>query len=87
MNGNSPAAAAVLFDNLYLPQWSHDVEVLYRAKALHMTVLEQAIAWQDQAGSKLVQTGVLTVSAQMFAQVVQLRWNYATGTWKLPHDA
>lgn len=82
----SPQAASVLFDDLHLPSWSHDVEVLYRARALGMTVLEEAVEWQDQEGSKLVASpgGVLAVSAQMLAQVVQLRWCYETGLWNLP---
>lgn len=82
----SPAAAAILYQNLYLPSWSHDVEVLYRAQALKMTLLEESIEWQDQPGSKLLASpgGVLAVCAQMFAQILQLRLGYGTGAWEIP---
>ena len=83
----SPTAATLLYRDLHLPGWSHDVEVLYRArKKLGMIVLEAPVTWQDQDGSKLVASpgGVWAVSAQMFAQVVQLRWAYETGAWRFP---
>jgi len=85
----SPTAAAWLYRDLYLPGWSHDVEVFYRARKLrhnHGTVLEVPVEWEDRDGSKLVSSpgGIWTVSAQMLFQVIQLRWNYETGTWKLP---
>ena len=82
----SPAAAAVLYRDLHLPSWSHDVEVLYRARALDVVVLEAPVLWQDQAGSHLVASGVGRVVARMFADVVQLKWCYATGRWTLPDN-
>jgi dolichyl-phosphate beta-glucosyltransferase len=92
----NPPAAAVLYRDLYLSGWSHDVEVLWRARQLQrqaqphsrrrMVVLEAAVDWHDQPGSKLVASpgGVLAVSAQMFANVLQLRWGYTSGAWRMP---
>lgn len=53
-----------------------------------VVVLEAPVAWQDQPGSKLVESpgGVLVVSAHMLWQVLQLRWGYASGTWRLPDE-
>jgi hypothetical protein len=53
-----------------------------------VVVLEAPVAWQDQPGSKLVASpgGVLVVSARMLWQVLQLRWGYASGTWRLPDE-
>jgi len=80
-------AAQVLYEDLNLPGWSHDVEVLYRAKHLNIPVLEQDTAWQDKDGSKLVASpgGVIWVCAKMFAEVCKLRWGYeGGGDWRLP---
>ena len=84
----SPAAATALYRHLHLPSWSHDVEVLYRAVHSNVTLLEQAVTWQDQPGSKLVASpgGVLAVCVQMFIQVLELRWNYERGVWKIVED-
>ena len=79
-------AAKLLYDDLNLPGWSHDVEVLYRARELKIPVVEEDIVWEDKPGSKLVASpgGVIAVCAKMFWEVVRLRWGYERGEWKLP---
>ena len=78
------SAAKSLYTNLNLQGWSHDVEVLYRAKLLGMTVAEEPIRWEDKDGSKLVSSpgGVLAVCWKMLWEVVRLRLAYDSGTWR-----
>ena len=80
------AAAKSLYSNLNLVGWSHDVEVLYRAKLLGIKVAEEPIRWNDKDGSKLVSSpgGVLVVSARMLCEVMWLRIAYGTGAWRIP---
>jgi dolichyl-phosphate beta-glucosyltransferase len=60
-------AAVKLYHGLHLARWSHDVEVLLRARLLHIPVAEAPVRWVDQVqGSKLVQEGIVKVAAQMF---------------------
>ena len=47
------SAARQLYANLNLMQWSHDVEVLYRAREWDLPIAEEAVPWQDKDGSKL----------------------------------
>ena len=78
-------AAQQLYSNLQLQGWSHDVEVLYRAKQVfHIPVTEEAVFWQDKAGSKLVTSasGTIGASLQMLLEIAQLRLLYSVGIWK-----
>mmetsp|Transcript_15690 Transcript_15690/g.38636 ORF Transcript_15690/g.38636 Transcript_15690/m.38636 type:complete len:296 (-) Transcript_15690:1112-1999(-) len=77
--------ADILYKDLHLKGWAHDVEVLYRAKLLGVPVAQISIDWLDKEGSKVVEAGVVNVSAQMLRDVLRLRWEYSiTGAWKLP---
>jgi dolichyl-phosphate beta-glucosyltransferase len=78
------SAARVLYDDLHLQGWSHDVEVLYRATIMNrMPITEIPIDWQDMDGSKVVASGVVKVSLQMLWDVLRLRWNYSVmKTWR-----
>jgi dolichyl-phosphate beta-glucosyltransferase len=80
------AAAKPLYADLNLQGWTHDVEVLYRAKQNKIPAGEQAIEWQDKDGSKLVESpgGTVGVSVVMLLEVLQMRLAYETGQWKLP---
>jgi len=49
-------AGSYLFFQINLKRWSHDVEVLFRAKEMGTTVVETAVGWRDMEGSKLVST-------------------------------
>jgi dolichyl-phosphate beta-glucosyltransferase len=78
------SAAEALYKDLHLQGWSHDVEVLYRAKLLDVPIAEISIDWEDKDGSKVVSSGVAKVSLQMLLDVLQLRWNYSiTKAWTL----
>lgn len=78
-------AGASLYRNLHVQGWSHDVEVLYRARLLGILIAERPISWEDKMGSKLVASpgGIIAVIFQMFWQVVRIRFCYATGQWRL----
>jgi dolichyl-phosphate beta-glucosyltransferase len=77
------SAADILYKNLHLRGWSHDVEVLYRAKLHDIPIQEVSIEWKDKDGSKVVADGVARVSLQMLVDVLRLRWEYSvTGAWK-----
>ena len=79
------SAASQLYSGLNLKQWSHDVEVFYKARELHMPVSEEPIKWQDKDGSKLVTSpgGVIVVILRMFWDVLILRLSYVSGRWQL----
>ncbi|CAJ1958442.1 unnamed protein product [Cylindrotheca closterium] len=78
-------AACLLYKDLHLKGWAHDVEVLYRAKLMAVPVAQISIDWLDKEGSKVLEAGVANVSAQMLRDVLRLRWEYSiTGAWKLP---
>jgi len=65
------AAAQRLFGALETQGFGFDVELLLRAQAAGYRIVEVAVNWQDQAGSKV---GVLTTGPVMLAQVVRARW-------------
>lgn len=81
-------AARQLYANLNLKRWSHDVEVLYRAREWNMPIAEVAVPWQDKYGSKLVESsaGTVQASASMFLDVLQMRLEYTMGRWKVPNE-
>jgi dolichyl-phosphate beta-glucosyltransferase len=65
------AATRTLFGALETQGFGFDVELLLRAQAAGYRIVEVAVNWQDQAGSKV---GVLTTGPGMLAQVVRARW-------------
>ncbi|OEU15788.1 hypothetical protein FRACYDRAFT_187550 [Fragilariopsis cylindrus CCMP1102] len=76
-------ASKKIYKNLHLQGWSHDVEVLYRAKILNIPIDEMSIDWKDKDGSKVVESGIIKVSFQMLWDVIRLRWNYSiVKRWK-----
>ena len=68
------AATTALFGPLDTRGFGFDVELLLRAQAAGYRVVEVAVNWQDQAGSKV---GVLTTGPGMIAQIVRARWRMA----------
>ena len=76
----------LLYTGLHLQGWSHDVEVLYRAKEMGIFVGEVVVDWQDKDGSKLIESpgGTLGVSLTMLLEIVMMRVQYAIGSWKIP---
>ena len=73
-----------VYPDLHLQGWSHDVEVLYRAKLQSVSVTERDVFWEDKAGSKLVTSagGTVGVSLQMLLEISHLRPLYWLGVWK-----
>lgn len=68
------AATTTLFGPLETQGFGFDVELLLRAQAKGYRIVEVAVNWQDQAGSKV---GVLTTGPGMVAQIVRARWRVA----------
>jgi dolichyl-phosphate beta-glucosyltransferase len=64
------AAAERLFRQLETPGFGFDVELLLRAQAAGCRVVEVAVNWADQAGSKV---GVLTSGPGMLVEVLRAR--------------
>lgn len=79
------STASRLYSKLNLQGWSHDVEVLYRAREYGIPVSESSVDWEDKDGSKLVASpgGVILVIIRMFLDVVRLRLGYLTGNWRV----
>jgi len=73
-----------LYSDLHLNGWSHDVEVLYRAKHRGIPVIDCNVLWEDKEGSKLVTSlgGTVGASLKMLLDVSQLRTLYELGIWK-----
>jgi dolichyl-phosphate beta-glucosyltransferase len=77
------AAAQTLYHNLHLQRWTHDVEVLYRAKNLQFPTAEIAVDWEDKVGSKLLEStgGAIGISITMLFEVLEMRMSYESGRW------
>ena len=77
----------LLYHQLNLKRWSHDVEVLYRASCLcsNVRVGECDVNWVDKDGSKLVSSGkdAVVMSAMMLSEIGKMRLLYALGQWKM----
>ncbi len=79
----TPSAGQILYNRLNLRRWSHDVEVIHRARLLEMPVGECGVVWVDKDGSKLIakKTDALFASLAMFGEIANMRFQYALGTW------
>jgi len=79
------SASTLLYDRLHLRRWTHDVEVIHRAKVLGMPVGECAVKWEDKEGSKLVESmgGAVRVSFIMLSEIAMMRIEYALGRWSV----
>lgn len=73
------AAAQQLFTRLHLRGWIFDIELLYLANVLKMTVTEVPVDWQEKSGSKL---NVAKDSVKMALDVVIMKSMYYFGFWK-----
>lgn len=78
------AGGLEVYSDLHLQGWSHDVEVMYRARRKNIPVTERDVLWEDKAGSKLVTSagGTVGVSLKMLSEIAQLRPLYFLGIWK-----
>jgi dolichyl-phosphate beta-glucosyltransferase len=81
-------AAHALYKDLHLMGWTHDVEVLYKCRALSIPIAESPVSWQDKEGSKLVASpgGIVAVSFGMLFEVLVMRLSYMTGRWNIPRS-
>lgn len=75
-----------LYSELNLRKWTHDVEMLYRAKVMGVPVGECSVPWVDKEGSKLVTkpSDAVFVSLVMLREIAWMRVNYWLNVWKLP---
>ncbi|GFH44621.1 hypothetical protein CTEN210_01095 [Chaetoceros tenuissimus] len=79
------SAAQSLYKGLNLKRWTHDVEVLYRAKLRGYLVCECPIGWEDKTGSKLASNvqETVVVSLKMLSEIISMRLKYTLGIWKV----
>ena len=71
-------AAAALFPDLATHQWGFDVEILARARALDMRIVEVPVQWRPVAGTKLV---AWRATFSVLATTVQVAWHYHAGQY------
>jgi len=79
-------AGSCLYRQLNLKRWSHDVEVLLRAKQMGIPVTETTVGWKDMPGSKLATTlfGTIKISSVMLLEVLFMRLGYLFGILETP---
>ena len=73
--------AAVLFDELETEGFGFDVELILLARHRGYRIIEVAINWADQPGSKV---DVLRDGPRMLAQIVRARIRLARRNWRRP---
>ena len=78
-------AGLELYSGLNLKQWTHDVEVLYRAKEKSIPVADMKIGWEDKRGSKLASNLMETIymSGIMLSEIIVMRFQYLIGRWHI----
>jgi hypothetical protein len=74
----------LLYTNLNLQKWSHDVEVIYRAHKLGIPIDECDVKWVHKDGSKILTSrlDVVVMSGIMLSEIIWMRLLYALGVWK-----
>lgn len=79
------STGVLLYNKLNLRRWSHDVEVIHRARLLNVPVGECGVPWIDKDGSKLMTSvgSALTVSLVMLKDIAGIRLHYALGLWRV----
>jgi len=76
-------AAAALFTNLQVHRWGFDVEVLARARALGMKIVEVPVKWQPMPGTTL---SAWRATPSVLMTTVQVAWRYHTGQYCTPTE-
>jgi len=78
-------AALQLYPDLHLRRWTHDVELLYRARLLGVSVRQSDVVWRDKPGSKLLQSpqGTVKIILVMLFEIIFMRFQYLRGNWKV----
>lgn len=74
----------LLYTNLNLQKWSHDVEVIYRAHKLGIPIDECDVQWIHKDGSKILTSrlDVVVMSGVMLSEIIWMRLLYALEIWK-----
>ena len=72
-------AADALFPDLATHRWGFDLEILARARALGMRIVDVPVQWQPVAGTKLV---AWHATLSVLATTVQVTWCYHTGQYR-----
>jgi len=73
-------AAKNIFNNLHLARWAFDIEMLYIAKQLDITVAEVPVRWREIEGSKL---SIVPATISFFRDYFAIITYYNTGIWKI----
>jgi dolichyl-phosphate beta-glucosyltransferase len=71
-------AARKLFPVQHIENWAFDVELLFLASRLGVTVCEESVRWQEIEGSKLD----LRAPLDMLRDIALIRFCYTFGIWK-----
>ncbi|XP_041358699.1 dolichyl-phosphate beta-glucosyltransferase-like isoform X2 [Gigantopelta aegis] len=73
-------AAVLVFSNIHIERWAFDVEMLYLAQQLNITLGEVAVTWQEIEGTKMVPVWSWL---QMGRDILVIRLRYLLGAWKI----
>ena len=76
-------SAKILFTNLHLEGWVFDTELIYLAERLAMPIAEEAVAWHEVDGSKLIKNkmDVVINSVLMARDMLCMQIAYYIGLW------
>ncbi|XP_065845878.1 dolichyl-phosphate beta-glucosyltransferase-like isoform X2 [Oscarella lobularis] len=74
------SAARLLFPSVHIDRWAFDVELLYIAQCLKISIAEVAVNWQEIEGSKMVP---FWSWLQMGRDLLLIRLRYLFGLWRI----
>nr|XP_054754765.1 dolichyl-phosphate beta-glucosyltransferase-like isoform X1 [Lytechinus pictus] len=73
-------SARILFPNMHVERWAFDVELLYIAQYLGMSLSEVSVNWEEIEGTKMIP---FFSWAQMGRDLILIRLRYLCGFWKI----
>ncbi|KAG0725439.1 Dolichyl-phosphate beta-glucosyltransferase [Chionoecetes opilio] len=76
-------AGRILFNSLHVERWAFDVEMLYLAQSLGITIDEVAVEWNEIEGTKM--TPVLSW-LEMGLDLFTIWLRYTLGAWRIRGD-
>lgn len=78
-------SAKLLFTNIHLEGWVFDIELIYLCEQMGIPISEEAVAWHEVEGSKLIvhKLDVIFTSIRMARDMLCMRVAYAIGLWKV----
>ncbi len=68
-----------IFSRQKLNGFAFDVEILYIAKKLGLSIVEVPVNWENQEGSKV---NIMTDSMRMLADILRIRWLHKNEKWR-----